>query len=61
MSSLQLLQPHLQPTLTHLTLQGFKLDHEPCHGMQLVDMLLRRCPKLESLDLQVQFLLGHSH
>lgn len=51
---LQLLQPLLQPHLTHLILRGGDLDRKDgCDARQLVDMLLQRCPRLESLDLQV--------
>lgn len=53
LSSLQLLQPLLQPQLTHLTLQGFRLEQEGCHAMQLVELLLQHCPSLTHLDLQV--------
>lgn len=51
---LQLLQPLLQRHLTHLSLRGGDLDRQDgCDARQLVDMLLQRCPRLESLDLQV--------
>lgn len=57
--SLQLLQPLLtQPHLTHLTLQGFKLNQQgDCHARHLVAMLVQHCPLLEHLDLQVTLCL----
>lgn len=53
LSSLQPLEPLLQPHLTHLSLQGVNLVSEGCHARELVNLLLQHCPALEHLGLQV--------
>jgi hypothetical protein len=59
---MQLLQPLLQPHLTHLSLRGGDLDRKDgCDARQLVDMLLQHCPRLEVLDLQVGSTVGFKH